>query len=144
MKFIDNRLTGSIKKSIKTFADLFPANDFLNHVVLDFSHYGALSQEEKEGKKDILKKICKKEFLILMKENKLNHTKFVLPESEELPMLFVELKKENENSDKEIENIINYLRKKQKIFKKIEEKTREPKIAKTKKNGNVTIYEYNK
>ena len=68
-----------------------------------------------------------------MKEAQLKHTNFILPESEELPMYFCELKKEDENSDKEIEDIINYLRKKEKNFIIIEEKIEEPKIIKTEK-----------
>ena len=142
LKFIDNRLTGSIKNSIKTFADLFPANNFWDHVVIVFSHFGVLNQKEREDKKKNLKKMCKKEFSFLMKETQLKHTNFILPESEEMPMYFIELKNEDENSDKEIENIINHLRKKERIFKKIEEKIEEPKIVKTEKSGNVTTYEY--
>ena len=118
LKFIDNRLTGSIKNSIKTFADLFPANNFWNHLVIVFTHFGVFNQVEREERKNNLKKMCQKEFSVLMKETQLKHTNFILPESEELPMYFCELKKEDENSDKEIEDIINYLRKKEKIFKK--------------------------
>ena len=65
LKFIDNRLTGSIKNSIKTFADLFPANNFWDHVVIVFSHFGVLNQKEREEKKKNLKKMCKKEFSFL-------------------------------------------------------------------------------
>ena len=143
LKFIDNRLTGSIKNSIKTFADLFPSNNFWNHVVIVFSHYGVIKAEEREEKKNNLKKMCKKELSLLMNETKLKHSNFILPDSDKLPMYFRELKDEDENSNKEIENLINHLRKKEKIFKKIEEKTEEPKIVKTEKNGNVTTYEYN-
>ena len=143
LKFIDNRLTGSIKNSIKTFADLFPSNNFWNHVVIVFSHYGVIKAEEREEKKNNLKKMCKKELSLLMNETKLKHSNFILPDSDKLPMYFCELKDEDENSNKEIENLINHLRKKEKIFKKIEEKTEEPKIVKTEKNGNVTTYEYN-
>ena len=143
LKFIDNRLTGSIKNSIKTFADLFPSNNFWNHVVIVFSHYGVIKAEEREEKKNNLKKMCKKELSLLMNETKLKHSNFILPDSDKLPMYFCELKDEDENSNKEIENLINHLRKKEKIFKKIEEKIEEPKIIKTEKNGNVTTYEYN-
>ena len=143
LRFIDNRLTGSIKNSIKTFADLFPSNNFWNHVVIVFSHYGVIKAEEREEKKNNLKKMCKKELSLLMNETKLKHSNFILPDSDKLPMYFCELKDEDENSNKEIENLINHLRKKEKIFKKIEEKIEEPKIIKTEKNGNVTTYEYN-
>ena len=51
-----------------------------------------------------------------MKETQLKHTNFILPESEEMPMYFIELKKEDENSDKEIENIIKSFKKKRKDF----------------------------
>ena len=141
LKFIDNRLTGSIKNSIKTFADLFPANNFWDHVVIVFSHFGVLNQKERDEKKKNLKKMCKIEFSFLMKETQLKHTNFILPESEEMPMYFIELKKEDENSDKEIENIINHLRKKERIFKKIEEKIEEPKIVNTEKSGNISLRE---
>ena len=68
-----------------------------------------------------------------MKETQLKNTNSILPVSEELQMYFCELKKEDENSDKEIEDIINYLRKKEKNFIIIEEKIEEPKIIKTEK-----------
>ena len=53
LKFTDNRLTGSVKQSLKAFCDMFPMNDFWNHVIFILSHFYDNSPEEKQNRKKI-------------------------------------------------------------------------------------------
>lgn len=141
LKFSDNRLTGSIKNSIKIFSDLFPINNFWSHVVVVFSHYGMVNQNEREERKNLLILNYKREFINIMNESKRQHPNFII---EDCPtMHFCELKNPDESTYQEINNIINFIRNKKQMFKSIEEIIEEPKIIKTEKIGNTTIYEYN-
>ena len=141
LKFTDNRLTGSIKHSIKIFSDLFPINNFWSHVVIVFSHYGMVSENEREARKNILIQNYKKEFIKIMNESKIQHTNFIIQDCPNIH--FCELKNPDENTRQEINNILDFLRKKELMFKSIEEIIEEPKIIKSEKIGNTTINEYN-
>ena len=57
LKFTDNRITGSIKKSLDIFCDMLPMNYFWSHVVIVFSHYFANNIEAKKKKRIIAQKI---------------------------------------------------------------------------------------
>jgi GTP-binding protein EngB required for normal cell division len=141
LKFTDNRLTGSIKNSIKIFSDLFPINNFWSHVVIVFSHYGLVNENERETRKNSLINNYKNEFINIMNESKKDHPNFILVDS--IPMYFCELKHSDEKTKQEITNVINFLRNKEPMFKSINEVIEEPKIIKSEKNGNVTINEFN-
>lgn len=56
LKFTDNRITGSIKKSLDIFCDMLPMNYFWSHVVIVFSHYFANNIEAKKKKKNYCSK----------------------------------------------------------------------------------------
>ena len=160
LKFTDNKLTGSIKKSLKIFYDMFPLNNFWSHVVICFSYYYDTNPEakiqrnnplyhfppqklQKLGKIEEEMKIIKnyeKEFKKIMQQSKSEHKDFVIPE--DIKMFFCELKNPDEETKLEIKKIIDYLKIKEQMFKKIEEKIEEPKIKESIKEGNVTTVEY--
>ena len=54
LKFIDNKLTGNIKKPLKIFYDMLPMNNFWSHVIIIFSCYYDKNQEEKINRKNKL------------------------------------------------------------------------------------------
>ena len=136
LKFTDNKLTGSIKKSLKIFYDMFPLNNFWSHVVICFSYYYDMNPE---AKIQIIKNY-EKEFKKIMQQSKSEHKDFVIPE--DIKMFFCELKNPDEETKLEIKKIIDYLKIKEQMFKKIEEKIEEPKIKESIKEGNVTTVEY--
>ena len=140
LKFTDNKLTGSIKKSLKIFYDMFPMNNFWSHVIIIFSYYYDINQEEKINRKNKLIQNYEKEFKKIMLQSKLEHKDFII--SEKLKMFFCELKNPDEETKTEIKRSIDYLKKKEEMFKKIEEKIEQPKIGEINKEGNVTIVEY--
>ena len=140
LKFTDNRITGSIKHSLYKFCDMFPMNNFWDHVVIILSHYFSNNLEEKIQRKESLKISYINELNFIMNKSKENHNNFILPDN--IPIFFCELKYPDEESKNEILNAINYLRNKEQMFKKIEERIEEPKIRNTSKLGNTTIYEY--
>ena len=136
LKFTNNKLTGSIKKSLKIFYDMFPLNNFWSHVVICFSYYYDMNPE---AKIQIIKNY-EKEFKKIMQQSKSEHKDFVIPE--DIKMFFCELKNPDEETKLEIKKIIDYLKIKEQMFKKIEEKIEEPKIKESIKEGNVTTVEY--
>lgn len=140
LKFTDNKLTGSIKKSLKIFYNMFPINNFWSHVIIIFSHFYDMNHDEKIKRKNKLIENYEKEFKKIMEQSKIEHKNFILPEG--LKMYFCELKNPDKETKKEIKKGINYLKIKEKMFKKIEEKIEKPKIGKTIIEGNVTFVEY--
>ena len=140
LKFTDNKLTGSIKKSLKIFYDMFPMNNFWSHVIIIFSYYFDRNVEEKIKRKNILLQNYEKEFKKIMLQSKSEHKDFIIPEN--IKMFFCELKNPEEETKLEIRKAIDYLKAKEQMFKKIEEKIEEPKIQETIKEGNVTTVEY--
>ena len=140
LKFTDNRLTGSVKKSLKRFCDMFPMNDFWNHVIFILSHFYANSPEEKQNRKKNLLKNYKQEIKEIMNQSKITHQNFIIPE--EINLYFCELKNPDEETKNEILNAIQFLRNKQQMFKKIEEREEEPKINNTTILGNTKTVEY--
>ena len=80
LKFTDNRLTGSVKKSLKAFADMFPMNEFWSHVIFILSHFYANSPEEKQRRKEILLRNYKQEIKEIMNQTKMAHPNFNIPE----------------------------------------------------------------
>ncbi len=140
LKFTDNRLTGSIKKSLKTFYNMFPMNNFWNHVVLIFSHFYANTEQEKQRRKEALIRKYNQEFTNIMNQSKIEHNNFILPSS--IKIYFCELKNPDEDTKNEISNAINYLKNKEQMFKKIEERVEEPKLANSTELGNTTTLEY--
>lgn len=140
LKFTDNKLTGSIKKSMKTFYNMFPMNNFWSHVVIVFSYYYDTNSEAKLQRKKLLIKNYEKEIKKIMQQSKSEHKDFIIPEN--IKMYFSELKNPDEESKLEIKKVIDYLKTKEQMFKKIEEKIEEPKIKESIKEGNVTTVEY--
>ena len=140
LKFTDNRLTGSIKKSLKIFYNMFPMNNFWNHVVLIFSHFYANTEQEKQRRKEALIRKYNQEFTNIMNQSKIEHNNFILPSS--IKIYFCELKNPDEDTKNEISNAINYLKNKEQMFKKIEERVEEPKLANSTELGNTTTLEY--
>ena len=140
LKFTDNRLTGSVKKSLKIFCNMFPMNNFWNHVIIVLSHFYANNNEEKQKRKTELIKHYKQEFITIMNQSKIEHPNFILPSS--INIYFCELKNPNEETKTEISKAIEYLRSKEQMFKKIEERIENPKIINTTKIGNTTTEEY--
>ena len=140
LKFTDNKLTGSIKKSLKIFYDMFPMNNFWSHVIIAFSYYYDANPEEKIKRKNLLIKNYEKEIKKIMSQSKTKHKDFIIPEN--IKMFFCELKNPDEETKSEIKKAIEYLKEKEQMFKKIEEKIEEPKIAESIKEGNVTTVKY--
>ena len=140
LKFTDNRLTGSVKQSLKAFANMFPMNEFWSHVIFILSHFYANSPEEKQKRKEILLRNYKQEIREIMNQTKMTHPNFNIPE--EIKIFFCELKNPNEETKTEISNAIQFLRGKQQMFKKIEVREEEPKIKNTTILGNTTTVEY--
>ena len=110
LKFTDNRLTGSVKQSLKAFCDMFPMNDFWNHVIFILSHFYANSPEEKQNRKKNLLKNYKQEIKEIMNQSKITHQNFVIPE--EINIYFCELKNPDEETKNEILKSIQFLRNK--------------------------------
>ena len=96
LKFTDNKLTGSIKKSMKIFCDMFPMNNFWSHVVIVFSYYYDTNSEAKLKRKDLLTKNYIKEIKNIMQQSKSEHQNFIIPEN--IKMFFSELKNPDEKS----------------------------------------------
>ena len=140
LKFTDNRITGSVKDSLKAFADMFPMNEFWSHVIFILSHFYANTPEEKERRKEKLLRNYKKEIREIMKQTKIVHPNFNIPE--DIKIFFCELKNPNEETKAEISNAIQFLREKQQMFKKIEVREEEPKIKNTTILGNTKTVEY--
>ena len=140
LKFTDNRITGSVKDSLKAFADMFPMNEFWSHVIFILSHFYANTPEEKERRKEKLLLNYKKEIREIMKQTKIVHPNFNIPE--DIKIFFCELKNPNEETKAEISNAIQFLREKQQMFKKIEVREEEPKIKDTTILGNTKTVEY--
>ena len=140
LKFTDNRITGSVKDSLKAFADMFPMNEFWSHVIFILSHFYANTPEEKERRKEKLLRNYKLEIKEIMKQTKIVHPNFNIPE--DIKIFFCELKNPNEETKAEISNAIQFLREKQQMFKKIEVREEEPKIKNTTILGNTKTVEY--
>ena len=140
LKFTDNRITGSVKDSLKAFADMFPMNEFWSHVIFILSHFYANTPEEKERRKEKLLRNYKKEIREIMKQTKIVHPNFNIPE--DIKIFFCELKNPNEETKTEISNAIQFLRGKQQMFKKIEVREEEPKVKNTTILGNTKTVEY--
>ena len=140
LKFTDNRITGSVKDSLKAFADMFPMNEFWYHVIFILSHFYANTPEEKERRKEKLLRNYKKEIREIMKQTKIVHPNFNIPE--DIKIFFCELKNPNEETKAEISNAIQFLREKQQMFKKIEVREEEPKVKNTTILGNTKTVEY--
>ena len=140
LKFTDNRITGSVKDSLKAFADMFPMNEFWSHVIFILSHFYANTPEEKERRKEKLLRNYKKEIREIMKQTKIVHPNFNIPE--DIKIFFCELKNPNEETKAEISNAIQFLREKQQMFKKIEVREEEPKVKNTTILGNTKTVEY--
>jgi hypothetical protein len=140
LKFTDNRITGSVKDSLKAFADMFPMNEFWSHVIFILSHFYANTPEEKERRKEKLLRNYKQEIKEIMKQTKIVHPNFNIPE--DIKIFFCELKNPNEETKAEISNAIQFLREKQQMFKKIEVREEEPKIKNTTILGNTKTVEY--
>jgi hypothetical protein len=140
LKFTDNRITGSVKDSLKAFADMFPMNEFWSHVIFILSHFYANTPEEKERRKEKLLRNYKKEIREIMKQTKIVHPNFNIPE--DIKIFFCELKNLNEETKAEISNAIQFLREKQQMFKKIEVREEEPKVKNTTILGNTKTVEY--
>ena len=119
---------------------MFPLNNFWSHVVICFSYYYDSNPEAKIQRKNLLIKNYEKEFKKIMQQSKSEHKDFVIPE--DIKMFFCELKNPDEETKLEIKKIIDYLKIKEQMFKKIEEKIEEPKIKESIKEGNVTTVEY--
>jgi GTP-binding protein EngB required for normal cell division len=140
LKFTDNRITGSVKQSLKAFANMFPMNDFWSHVVFILSHFYANTQDEKQKRKEKLVRNYKKEIKEIMNQTKITHPNFNIPE--EIHFYFCELKNPDEETKNEILNAMRFLRAKRQMFKKIEVREEEPRIVNTNKLGNTTTVEY--
>ena len=80
------------------------------------------------------------EFNNIMIQSKIEHQNFILPSS--IKIYFWELKNPNKETKNEISNAIEYLRNKEQMFKKIEERVEDPKIKNSTKLGNTTTVEY--
>jgi hypothetical protein len=105
---------------------MLPLNNFWSHVVICFSYYYDSNPKAKIQRKNLLIKNYEKEFKKIMQQSKSEHKDFVIPE--DIKMFFCELKNPDEETKLEIKKLIDYLKIKEQMFKKIEEKIEEPKI----------------
>ena len=112
LKFTDNRLTGSVKKSLETFCNMFPMNNFWSHVVIVLSHFYEDNNEEKQRRKEALIRNYNQEFTNIMNQSKIDHPNFIIPPS--INIYFCELKNPDEAIKNEISNAIEYLKSKEK------------------------------
>jgi GTP-binding protein EngB required for normal cell division len=140
LKFTDTRLTGSIKESLKVFYNLFPLNNFWDHVVFVLSHFFSTNEEQKKKRKQSLIKYYNQELNLIMNESKEQHLNFIIPQN--IQIHFCELFEPNVETDNEISNIIQFFRNKEQMFKKIEERIEENKIKNSTTTGNITTIEY--
>ena len=131
--FNDNRLKGSVKKSIKLFYDFFPMNNFWEHVIILFSNYDSENEERKNS--------LQRQFNLQLKELafsiKNTNPNLIIPDS--FPMFFCNLKSTNEIEKAKINKIISDFRKMRPMFKEINEKI-EPDVITSTKEGNVITY----
>ena len=132
-KFTDNRITGSVKKSIKIFYDFFPMPNFWEHVIILFSHYDIKNEE----KINLLKREFTKKLKELAETIKCNNPDLIIPDS--FPMFFCNLAKPNQETKENIAKMISDFRKMKPMFKNISE-TIEPDLIYSNKVGNVTTY----
>ena len=99
--FNDNRLKGSVKKSIKLFYDFFPMNNFWEHVIILFSHYDSENEERKNS--------LQRQFNLKLKELafsiKNTNPNLIIPDS--FPMFFCNLKSPNEIEKAKINKILS-------------------------------------
>ena len=131
--FNDNRLKGSVKKSIKLFYDFFPMKNFWEHVIILFSHY---DKEDTERKNLLETEFNSKLKEVALKIKNIN-PELIIPES--FPMFFCNLKNPDQNTNENIKKIIADFRKMKPMFKEIHEII-EPDVITTTKEGNVTNY----
>ena len=114
--FNDNRLKGSVKKSIRLFYDFFPMNNFWEHVIILFSHYDTENEERKN--------LLQNEFNLKLKELAISikdeNPDLIVPDS--FPMFFCNVQKPNEKDKTDIKKIISDFRKMRPMFKEIKEK----------------------
>ena len=129
--FNDNRLKGSVKKSIKLFYDFFPMKNFWEHVIILFSHY---DKEDTERKNLLETEFNSKLKEVALKIKNIN-PELIIPES--FPMFFCNLKNPDQNTNENIKKIIADFRKMKPMFKEIHEII-EPDVITTTKEGNVT------
>lgn len=131
--FNDNRLKGSVKKSIKLFYNFFPMNNFWEHVIILFSHYDTENEERKN--------LLQNEFNLKLKELAISikdeNPDLIVPDS--FPMFFCNVQKPNEKDKTNIKKIISDFRKMRPMFKEIKEKI-EPDVITSNKVGNVITY----
>jgi GTP-binding protein EngB required for normal cell division len=131
--FNENRLKGSIKKSIKLFYEFFPMNNFWEHVIIIFSHYDNENEERKNSlRTEFTSKL--KELAVSIKNKNPN---LIIPDS--IPMYFCKLDIPNENTKENINKIISDFRRMRPMFKEIKESI-EPDVITSNKEGNVITY----
>ena len=85
--FNDNRLKGSVKKSIQIFYDFFPMPNFWEHVIILFSHYDNPNEE----KKNLLKNEFSQKLKELAESIKQSNPNLIIPNS--FQMFFCNLSK---------------------------------------------------
>ena len=131
--FNDNRLKGSVKKSIQIFYDFFPMPNFWEHVIILFSHYDNPNEE----RKNLLKNEFSQKLKELAESIKQNNKNLIIPNS--FQMFFCNLSKPEQETKENIKKIIRDFRKMKPMFKSISEQI-EPDEISCNKIGNVTTY----
>ena len=131
--FNDNRIKGSVKKSIQIFYDFFPMPNFWEHVIILFSHYDTNNEE----RLNLLKTEFTKKLKELAETIKRSNPDLIIPDS--FPMFFCNLAKPNQETKENISKMISDFRKMKPMFKNISEII-EPDVISSNKVGNVTTY----
>jgi len=131
--FNDNRIKGSVKKSIQIFYDFFPMPNFWEHVIILFSHYDTNNEE----RLNLLKTEFTKKLKELAETIKRINPDLIIPDS--FPMFFCNLAKPNQETKENISKMISDFRKMKPMFKNISEII-EPDVISSNKVGNVTTY----
>ena len=118
LKFTDNRLTNSLKSSLKEFMRCFPTKNFWKHVLIvrTFAKRDEDFEEEKNNiKGQFLNSIFEndhKDLLEFMKENHIEVPK-------EIQEFFVDSKKKDEQTKVEFINIFNSINKSSIMYKSV-------------------------
>ena len=114
--FNDNRIKGSVKKSIELFYDFFPMPNFWEHVIILFSHYDTNNEE----RLNLLKTEFTKRIKELAEKIKRSNPDLIIPDS--FPMFFCNLARLNQETKENIVKIIRDFRNMKPMFKNISEK----------------------
>ena len=110
--FNDNRIKGSVKKSIELFYNFFPMPNFWEHVIILFSHYDTKNEE----RMNLLKTEFTKKLIELAEKIKRSNPDLIMPDS--FPMFFCNLERPNRETIENISKIIRDFRNMKPMFKK--------------------------